>query len=165
MGAGVAFLMMALAWAAVVIWAATIPGPSGAPRSQGEIAGFLSWALLIDLPITYVALACVFGTTRIEANGTRISSKSRPLPIAKSVRVDAPGVKQFFAMPRTSQGLYSIYVMDANDHAHRLSGSLPSPFAAHQICRELNDYYGLKELPVHGVNHLPAGNVHLPLNH
>jgi hypothetical protein len=110
----------------------------------------------------YGGLALDLNRTRIVATKTCISRAIRPIPTAKGISRSSSGIKQFFAVNsavRTSdQGYVSnaIYFIDANDHVWCLAANLPSSFAAHHICHELEDFYGIEDMDVYGVTTDPS---------
>jgi hypothetical protein len=71
--------------------------------------------------------------------------------------VAAKGIQQFFTSADTSGSgsYYGLYLIDGDSHYVRLASIFPSGFARHQVCHELQDWYGLEDLPVFGHTSLP----------
>lgn len=129
------------------------------PRSPQDALLFMGLMAIFGLPMIYIGLACLINRNRIEANHSELKCTVGPLWSGRPVSLPMKGVKQFFATGNPSGGQSSIYVMDAMNEVHALSRVVPSAFAASHICHELNTYFGLEELPIHGVSdRLPSAS-------
>lgn len=112
----------------------------------------------------YLGLAMILNKSRIIGDHHRLIYTHGPLygyPQRKALH-HTDGVKQFFARSYHSSSSSSttihgtIYMLDRDDHAHLILGVFPSHFAAAQIRHELQDFYGLEEIPIYGENPGPA---------
>ncbi len=144
------------------VLAGSAPLSTGEPRSKGEVIGLISLMGGFGLFVSYYGLAGTLGRTQLRADQSTISRWTGPLPWSRRVTYPAQGVKQFFAQGRTynsttgSSSYGSVYLIDAQDHAHLVATGLPSSFAANQVCHVLEDFYGIEDMPVYGVTTDPT---------
>jgi hypothetical protein len=158
---GALLLIMGVALVILAATAISMPLKSGEPRAFGDKVGIMVMMSLMGLPVIYVGLVSLLNRTAIRADRQRLVCTSGPVPFQKPFRIEARGLKQFFAISVASpkSGTYrtnTIYVMDADDRAWPITAGLPSLIAAHQICHALDDFYGLEDLPVYGVTTDPS---------
>lgn len=109
--------------------------------------------VLLATPILYVSVAMIRNRTTLIADKFRLIAKSGP--INKRILLHTEGVQQFFTHhpgATTTNGTvaYRVYMMDADSVAHPVWSAFPSTMALHQVCHELQDFYGLEDLPVYG---------------
>lgn len=150
-------IVMGLVIELMGVGAALMPKRDGSPRSILEMVFLMGMMSCGGMPVIYTGLAALFNRTRIEVTRSQLKCQVQPLRTTRPLTLPMKGVKQFFAAKSAPSGQTSIYVMDAFDHVHTLSKLAPSTFAASQICHELNTYFGLEELPVHGItDRLPS---------
>lgn len=96
----------------------------------------------------------VFLRTRIFATPEMVAADTSPIRFRRSFQ--AEGVKQFFvAAPKlvSQEGrsaILKLYMLDKNDHPVVVAGGFLTSFAAYQVRRELQKFYGLEDLPVYG---------------
>ena len=112
-------------------------------------------------PIIYYGLVVLFNKTRIRADRDRVIRTVGPWPVFRTVSLPALGLRQFFAISNggSKSSTYfanTIYAIDDQDHVWTLATALPSSFAAHQICHELEDFYRIEDVPVYGVTTDPS---------
>ena len=136
--------------------------PTVEPRSLGERLFIAVIFSLLALSLLYPGLVLLLNRIQVRADRMHVVRTCGPIWCMKRIDISALGIKQFFAVSvptvRTSQSSSAgtIYVIDAQEHVRTLATSLPSSFAANQICHELEDFYGIEDLPVYGVTTDPA---------
>ena len=141
-----------------MILASMTPMRDGSERSSGDLMGIAFMTLLMDVPLLFGGLAIAINKTRIIADHHRVVIRSGPMPMypSKPKLLHSDGVQQFFcrniSRSSSSSSGYTggLYMMDREDHAQLILGVFPSPFAASQICHELQDFYHLEDLEVYG---------------
>jgi len=140
----------------------TSRGPYGSEERPGPSLGLIGFLALFSVPLLYYGLSALLNSTRISADRSRVTRWAGPLWTGRSVAFDVQGIQQFFstgAVLSRNSGTYSlgtIYLIDGEGHVHPLASGLPSSFAANQIAHELEDYYGIEDMPVYGVTTDPA---------
>jgi len=116
----------------------------------------------MGLLLLYFGLCMALNKTTIVATRTGVKRHIGPLFVRKDLTIEASLLKQFFvsryqsSTQTNSSYAPAIYVMDSDQHVHLFASGLPSPFASYQVQHELQDYYGLEDLPVYGVTTDPA---------
>jgi hypothetical protein len=158
-------------WAAIVlgilllgagIAASFSPLKSGEPRPAVDQIGLICFFAAVAVPLMYWGVAALLNRTRLEADASGIRRFSGPVWVGRGIKLPAQGVRQFFAVTTPSTvrthtySPFAVYLLDANDHVWALAVNLPSSFAAHQISHELDDFYGIEDMPVYGVTTDPA---------
>ncbi len=155
---GYVIVVIALALLPLFWWLASQPSMSEDVRPLREtIASFLGFSGLICLPMIIAGLTSVLNRTMIHADHERFIVRVGPFPWVRPKIVAAKGIQQFFSSTAASNsgGFTGLYLIDGESHYIRLSSIFPSGFAVHQICHELQDWYGLEDLPIFGQNTLP----------
>lgn len=110
----------------------------------------------IALPSLLGGLTLLFNKTTIHADHDKIVRTVGPLPWKKPIVLRGPEISQFFvASPQDGVSARTLFVLDADQYQRKLASNFPSSFAAYQICHELQDWYGLPDLPVYGHTDLP----------
>jgi hypothetical protein len=152
--AGIAFAL------ALVIWFTTVymadPETGGSPASRIGFVCFI--CLLTVIPMILMGLTSALNKTMIHADHERFIIRTLPFPWVKSKIVSAKGIQQFFVgVPASSQSVSSkmLYLLDADSHYVALTSVFPSVFGSHQVCHELQDWYGLEDMHVFGHTDLP----------
>ncbi len=151
----------------IVLWVifgytATLPGSYGDPRDQGNIVSLIVMGFLVFFASTIFGLTMVFNKTLIHADHERFIVKVHPFPWFRPKVVRAKGIQQFFVGGQSAaqnESNRTIYLLDESSHFVRVTSMAPSSFSVHQVCHELQDFYGLEDLPVYGQNtqpHQPA---------
>jgi len=142
---------------AMAVLVAFLPSDSSDPTPAWQI---LLAFFLFTSPLTYIGIALLVNTSELTADKSNVTFTSGPMPQFRSKQVSSVGAKQFFALKAetASTGHYranAVYVIDGSDHVHLVVASLPSTFAANQICHELEDFYGIEDMEVYGVTTAP----------
>jgi len=149
-------------WDAAILWAfviflaiayymfVTTPEADGTLRTHQVDMGFAAFLGLCALPLIVGGIAGACNRAIITADKDMLTRTTRP--IGRTVVIDAGGIRQFFIGRNATQTTLAqgLFVLDAQDHVHRLMAAFPSTIASHQICHELQDFYGLEDLPVFG---------------
>ncbi|MEI7987280.1 MAG: hypothetical protein WCI55_16780 [Armatimonadota bacterium] len=157
-GGGHIFLFVGVALLPFFWWTFGLPTINHDVRPLGEHIGlFFMATCLVSLPIILGALTMMLNKTMIHADHERFLVRVGPLRWKKSKLVPANDIQQFFVSGNSSgqATVSSLYLLDANSHTILIASYFPSGFASHQICHELQDWYGLDDLPVYGHNDLP----------
>ena len=142
----------------ILIPLAKTPTMSGEPRSVGELLGFGAGLSLLAIPTILLGLTGAVNKTVIHADHERFTVRVIPLRWFKAKIIAGREIQQFFVNSHVSSSTSvfgSLYLLDGDSHTITLASTFPSRFAAHQICHELQDWYGLEDLPVFGQNTLP----------
>jgi hypothetical protein len=153
---GLGFLFLS-AFFFLMFWhIATAPNPkTGGIRSESTLFLVVFGAIYV-VPTLIIGLSNLLNQTSIVATRESLFMRTSPIPLKKVVSVSGQRLQQFFVRSMPGKAAYrSVYVMDGDSHCLRLASRMPSEFAAHQICHELQDFYGLEDLPVFGQNTLP----------
>lgn len=152
-GLALGILTLPLFW-----WAAIQPNVNVDSKTLSQIlAMFIPMTLFFSVPIILSALTAILNKTTIHADHDRFIVRVGPLPWMRPKLVSGKEIQQFFiGSTGSGQSTYgSLYLIDGQSHYVRLTSMFPSGFAAHQICHELQDWYGLEDLPVYGHTDLP----------
>ena len=153
---GVGFLFLCAFFVAFFWFMATAPNPKTSVKPDDGYLPLMVLASVYVVPTLAWGLANILNKTSIVASQKTLLMRISPIPWSKSVSVSGHGIQQFFVKSVTGKSVYrSIYVMDVEGHCFHLAFRMPSEFAAHQICHELQDFYGLEDLPVYGQNTQP----------
>ena len=155
---GLGFVIFGLAFECVAFVTSQTPLQNGEPRSHSDFIALFVFFSVFAVPFIYIGLTTLFNTWTIIGDRTKVTSSTGPIWFGRRVTVAAGGLKQFFVStaPHSNRSnVHALYVMDANDHVWTLSRSLPSYFAANQICHELADFYQIPDQPVFGVTTHP----------
>ena len=142
----------------VLIPFAQAPTMSGEPRGAPEIFGLATLLSFFAVPMILGGLTGALNKTVIHADHQRFTVRVGPFRWHKAKIVAGQEIQQFFVNSHvtSSSSVYgSLYLLDGQSHTVTLATLFPSRFAAHQICHELQDFYGLEDLPVFGQNTLP----------
>lgn len=95
-------------------------------------------------------VAGLFNWIELTATSESLCWRSEPFNFS-SRSFKTAGVKQFWlAYDVRSILTPAIYMLDSQDHPLKVLWHFPSKFAARQVVRELQDFYGLEDLPVEG---------------
>jgi hypothetical protein len=154
---GIAFLCMAALLLVGFIGVSFEPMRNGHVRTLTELLPMWGLIGLMAAPLIYTGLAYLLNRTTIVADKDQISRTIQPIPWSLPLVLATSGLKQVFASTRSLRKSTSgettgtLYLLDAEDHAHVLAAQLPSSFAANQIGHELQDFYGLQDLPIYGI--------------
>ena len=128
----------------------------GVSRSADNILQLRVMTGIFVFGFVVYGLFQIFNKTKILADKIDVTCHSTLLPFLFSKSVPADGILQVFVRPPKTKSFFGhLYAMDKNSHCTRLTSGMPSEIAAHQICHELQDFYGLEDLPVFGQNTLP----------
>ena len=114
--------------------------------------------MILVVPTMYIyCLSCFLNRTKIHADRERLVVKTSPFPWFKRVVIASEGITQFFVVQarRNSRKHWTLYCLGPNSNYFSIGQYFPSEFAAYQICHELQDFYGLEDLPVYGQTNLP----------
>lgn len=135
---------------------ATAPNPKTGIKPDSGFVPMTILASIYVVPSFVWGLANLLNKTSIVATRENISMSVSPIPLAKTVVKSSLGVQQFFVRP-SKTGKFSgwLYMMDKKSECSLISYRMSSSFAAFQICHELQDFYGLEDLPVYGQNTQP----------
>jgi hypothetical protein len=123
-----------------------------------RIGFFLGVNAMTTFPLILMGLTYALNKTTIHADHERFLVRVGPFRWLKPKVLKANEIQQFFVgghfsgQASTSK---SLYLLDNDSHYVLLTSIFPSSFAAHQICHELLDWYGLEDLPVYGESSLP----------
>ncbi|MEI8281370.1 MAG: hypothetical protein WCG75_03095 [Armatimonadota bacterium] len=145
---------------AMVLWfvTASTSTPEMGWNIWSQLGFFFFVCLVTVFPLILMGLTSALNKTTIHADHERLIVRTAPIPWNKSRLIASKGIQQFFVgNPVSSQSVpgRTLILIDKDSHFVRLTSSFPSGFAAHQICHELQDWYGLEDLPVFGQNTLP----------
>lgn len=157
--AGLVLIALGVFFALAILASTQMPLRNGTERSLGDKIGFFAVMGMLWGPLVYLGLAMILNTNKIVATKGLIVAGSWPLYVGRRSSVPSERVKQFFAMTGTvAQTALAtrVFVLDSNDQVAALSGPLPSHFAANQISRDLNEFFGIDEKPIHGVTSAPT---------
>jgi hypothetical protein len=119
---------------------------------------FVGVNAITTFPLILIGLTSALNKTMIQADKERLLVRVGPIRWIKPKELKAGAIQQFFVgghssgQPSISK---SLYLLDQESHYVLLTSTFPSSFAAHQICHELLDWYGLEDLPVYGESSLP----------
>ena len=155
---GYVFVALAVILAILIWFAAASTYSSEVGSSIWPQIGFFAFlSLLTVVPMVLMGLTSALNKTTIHADHERLSVRVSPLPWVRPKIVPGKGIQQFFSTTTasSSSAYVGLYVIDKDSHYVRLAGTFPSGFAVHQICHELQDWYGLEDLPVYGQTDLP----------
>ena len=155
---GYTFVVIGMALNILFAYTTTLPGQNDEARDLSNIVALVvSGSIVIILAACY-GLTIAHNKTIMHADHDRFVVRVSPFPWYKTKLVAAKGIQQFFVglptSPQTS-GHKALYLLEEESHYVLISSVFPSSFAAHQICHELQDWYGLEDLPVFGQNTLP----------
>ena len=155
---GYVFVVLSLILLPLFWWVSAQPSMSEDVRPLAEqLRSFACFSLLINVPMMLLGLTIVLNKTMIHADHERFIVRVGPFPWIKAKIVSAKGIQQFFSGvdASSSSGYYGLYLIDGDSHYVRIGSVFPSGFARHQVCHELQDWYGLEDLPVFGHTDLP----------
>ncbi len=139
------------------IMVAVLPEKPGQEMSHGSRLSFYILVCLA-LPSMYsYVLSCYLNRTKVHCEQERITVQAWPFPWFKTFEVPTKGLKQFFVTQSRSNSRkhWTLYFLDADSNYRELGKYFTSEIAAFQMCHELQDFYGLEDLPVYGQNTLP----------
>ncbi len=135
----------------------------GTTRSLGDRWGIAIVFAVMGLPILYAGLAYLLNRTKIRADHNRIVVTHGPIPCIRPVVRSTVGAKQFFITTRggstqnsATTSIGELHMIDGENHTFKIAGNWTTQFAAHQVRHELQDFYGLEDLPVYGQTTDPA---------
>lgn len=155
---GYAWVAIALLVMLLSIPVIQAPTMSGEPHGIGDIFGFIVLFSCLSIPIALGGFTAALNKTTIHAGEDKFIVRVGPLRWTKPKELKAKEIQQFFVGGLSSgQTSFSksLYCLDRESHYVLLTSIFPSSFAAHQICHELLDWYGLEDLPVYGESSLP----------
>jgi hypothetical protein len=158
-GSGYVFLVMGVTILFIMVWAAFVAPGNRPDQTFGQsLTIAIVGNMVTSVPIIIYGLTMTLNRTIIHADHERFLIRVVPLGWVKSKVVGGKKIKQFFVgFPQNPQSSASnaLFLLDDNQLYMQLSTIFPSGFAAHQICHELQDWYGLEDMPVFGQNTLP----------
>ena len=149
-------LLAAIVFSILIFVISNEPTKPGLPRSESNVRELWVLGGIYIVGFVGVAITNIFNRTEIVATKDAIECHAHPFTLSKRNQFAMDGVQQFFVRP-SKTGNFSgwLYVMDKNSECTLLTYRMPSTFAAFQICHELQDFYGLEDLPVYGQNTQP----------
>ena len=133
------------------------------PDKPGQVtppfAHFMFWFFLTVMVPGLVTNSSTWFVNKSVVHGTKetIRIHSSPFRRIKPIEFESEGITQFFVtQSRTNNGKnWTLYYLDRDSNYHVLGQFFASEVAAYQICHELQDFYGLEDLPVYGQNTQP----------
>lgn len=137
-----------------IMFASQFPGQHG-PRTQENVISLLIMGPVLGIPILFLGLAVALNKSRMIADRQLLSVQSGPIPYLpeRNRQFQMHGVKQLFTrgkVGRKSAALSEVlYLLDSTDQALKVLGVFPSPFAASQICAELQAFYAFEPIAIH----------------
>jgi len=148
-------IVLGVVFYSMLVFEASQPIKQGVPRTPENVRDLLVMSSLVFLIAITFGLFQLLNRNVIIANRSRVAKLSRPLRV-RTVEVNMNGVLQFFVRPAVTRSFFGhLFVMNSKSECMRLTSSAPSLAATYQICHELQDFYGLEDLPVYGQNTQP----------
>ena len=145
-----------VSFAVGVFWLSLLLIPNNVDQYGRPDSPRVLWPLLLPIGLMFILGACAMWMNKaaITARKDSFVFRSGPFPI-KRVTFDPTGVKQFFvsrparAISSSTLGRALSYI-DSQDHLRTLTASFPSYHSMNQVAHELQDFYGLEDLPIYG---------------
>ena len=155
---GVALATIGALLALVSVPMSREPLGNGEPRSIGDVIAILLIVGGLGLSLFVGGLALILNRSTIQANSERLTYLARPIALNRPRTYDMRGVRQFYVPIRltaeqsssSSRSGVGLYVILADDTAHLITATFRSKIALYQVQRELQEFYGLEDLPVYG---------------
>lgn len=146
-----------------ILFAAIGLGGLLAPEKPGQVtppfANMMFWFFLLVLVPGMTLFTLIWLVNKSVVCGSKHSMRiySTLFPWLKSIEFSSEGITQFFVTQVRSRngGLFTLYFLDANSNYRILGEHFASEIAAFQVCHQLQDFYGLEDLPVYGQNTQP----------
>lgn len=113
------------------------------------------WPGLVSVSaLSYLtALALWLNSVELVATKSELVFKHGPI-FPKRRSFDMLGIKQFFVKQPSSVGNRNasrgLAIIDSSDHLVTITNSFPSYHSMNQVAHELQDFYGLEDLPIYG---------------
>jgi hypothetical protein len=146
-------IMLTLSAVMVVV----MPEKPGQEMSQGGRLWFYVFMSFALSGLYAYCLSCWLNRTKIRIDRERMIVRTSPFPWFKPVVIDSSSIQQFFIgkSPLGSRKIQTLFVLREGSDVQAIGHYFPSSFAAYQVCHELQDFYGLDDLPVYGQTSLP----------
>ena len=152
--AGLLISLFGIAMCVLAWFASIVPNPSDELHPFIHVWGiFFGMSVFLGLLPVFSGTVFAFNRSIIHADHGRLTARVAPFRIRKTIILRGSDISQFFVAPGAAS--QALYVMNAEHFKRVLSSNFPSSFAAYQICHELQDWYGLEDLPVYGQTDLP----------
>lgn len=139
------------------IMVVVLPEKPGQEMSHGgRLFFYIFMGLALPSMYSYV-LSCFLNRSKVHCELNRITVQTWPFPWFKAFGIPAKGIKQFFVTlaRNNSRKHWTLYYIDVDSNYRELGRYFTSEIAAFPICHELQDFYGLEDLPVYDQNTLP----------
>lgn len=142
-------VMCILAW-----FGSLVPNPSDELHPVIHVWGlFFGMSAFLGVFPILAGIVFAFNRTIVHADHERLTARIVPFSFRKPLILRGTELSQFFIAPCNAS--LALYVMDAEHFQRILASNFPSSFAAYQVCHELQDWFGLEDLPVFGHTDLP----------
>lgn len=149
--------LIAMMISVAAIMVVVLPEKPGQEMSHGGRLFFdIFMGLALPFMYSYV-ISCFLNRTKVYCEQEQITVQTWPFPWFKTFEIPAKGIKQFFVTlsKSNSRRHWTLYFLDADSNYRVLGRFFTSEVSAFQVCHELQDFYGLKDLQVYGQNTQP----------
>ena len=151
------FVLNTLMFLALGTLGLLVPDKPG--QSTPPFANLMFWFFLSTMVpgMALFAATWFINESVIRCNSQFFRIHSAPFPWVKAIEIPSERITQFFVTHsgHRNRNKWTLYCLEADSNYRLIGQYFPSEFAAHQICHELQDWYGLEDLPVFGQNTLP----------
>lgn len=152
-----ALLANPILFAAIGLGGLLVPEKPGQVTPHFAIMMFWFFLLVLVPGMTLFTLIWFVNKSVVRASKHSMRIHSTLFPWFKPIEFSCEGIIQFFVTQSKSSNekVFTLYCIDASSNFHFLGEHFASEIAAHQVCHELQDFYGLEDLPVYGQNTQP----------
>lgn len=153
---GILIIIGAIVFGAVILFVMQLPTSKGMPRDPSNILGLWIVGIVCVTCLTLFGVLHFVSSTLILASKDEVVCRAMPFALWKVKRIPASQIESFVVDNSASKRIPGqICVVDNNSQSTLVVFRAPSNESSKQICHELQDFYGLEDLPVYGQNTQP----------
>lgn len=145
---GKEFLYMRCIFLAMALIGPWIPDTS--PRPMDLTSKAILFGFFVAASVLLIVIGWNMYLARVKMHVSANELKIRGGLNIRTQVFDTDGAKQFFVRKSHSGRYVSLYFLDHDCNCYTITGKFGSPLSADHVCRELQTFYGLEDIPVFG---------------